>query len=887
MTPAQVELLDSVLDCGEYADALSLLDENRALIDDELLHELLMHSAWQYEHENYETALALADLGVVVSESATPATRIDLCLAAANAQVGRKDYADSAAFLDRAMNIAEDSGVGHHVPMILALSCQLALQSDENDAAKSIALDAMKRAQDPASDLDDDEFFKILLTAARVLRDAGMPADDAAGSMLGSVTAENRARLPAKVRDVLGFETEWQRARIAWNVLLDESFEWSPLDVLREVTGRARKNAPPPPDRPATNVFIDRVIGVLPMQPVMLTLDGLRRDLDGVATLVHEFVHYYALSGGLGAYFSTLTAGLYVVEAVLSAGGAVMRSGEGRLRLPDTAVLSATGQVQSFLQKFVDGQAKLECLWTMWEPWAEGLALFAELDMQITPSDDESLPPTSMMLFGIPNVSHDTYDTDDAANPKAPPRQDGSYAVEKKLDETRDLQNEARQHRIASGIIGRIDLDRATDGNEDAYFLGRSFIHALWLRWSDRAEGFRSSAQFVNVLIWLTLSAFDDLLPSMELPLGDFRDALVSRFAEFLAKLAALDGDTLDRITTPDRTRAPHDGNFDLWNFIRTGGFTRTAVLCQTRADALQHELMPAAIYGNAERRALLEQTTTSLLDYMLRGDTVHLIAQVVVDFRIVSGSRAIFVAGRTAASGRVDAWVRTLSEDEYAQLAAQKDVAEPGRALFSQVLLAVQHPVLRRAFSMVSVFQYGSAVFVWKPNTTADATMDEIVRAYVAPDRQRIRATIGQPASFSRRDRKSLRADDAADVLGIDRITEIVDGLPAIVARVFLEPLLGDDSALIEEVREHRLLALLSSDLLDRNADGALLREIARAPAGIEVTALSAALRRPVQGVEETIRRIIESARRAGQEPVSRRGNLVVYNGLRLRETA
>ena len=120
--------------------------------------------------------------------------------------------------------------------------------------------------------------------------------------------------------------------------------------------------------------------------------------------------------------------------------------------------------------------------------------------------------------------------------------------------EIEELQHKARE-RVLPLYRRSVYLGKTADGNERCYFTGHGLVSALWRRWAESAPDFANNVVFFRALMWLSHSAFDDLIPDWRLP----KEAFGRRAGPIVRRIfaAALRGTR----RPPGRTRRRHDGH--------------------------------------------------------------------------------------------------------------------------------------------------------------------------------------------------------------------------------------------------------------------------------------------------------------------------------------
>jgi hypothetical protein len=353
----------------------------------------------------------------------------------------------------------------------------------------------------------------------------------------------------------------------------DEDIE-AVYGLLVTQLGRARSNRSGP--RPFTDVLFDRVFGGLPIRKSYVSLETMAADLSGLSVLVHEFTHFWTLSGALGGYFSEIVVQLLHLRISLDLSAKETKGAAWR----DTTAVAA-------LRSYFESRAKLECLWRTWEPWMEGVALFSELDLDLTePGGDDALLPVTMLLAALPK-STVRWSEDGRVDLTA----DVGVDVDHVIARIRDLQRAAADARFPT-IAPQILKGPRSVGNEDVYFVGLTLIRFLWRTWAKRCPAFENSVVFCRTLIWLTHSAFDDLVPDWRCTPKAFSAALHKGYSDFLAQLLDLPGEALAEVV--ELQKGPKRVVFDLWRYCTSARSTGAGEGAVDRLRRMAARLLPA-----------------------------------------------------------------------------------------------------------------------------------------------------------------------------------------------------------------------------------------------------------------------------------------------------
>jgi hypothetical protein len=151
---------------------------------------------------------------------------------------------------------------------------------------------------------------------------------------------------------------------------------------------------------------------------------------------------------------------------------------------------------------------------------------------------------------------------------------------ERKFEFIERLQCSVRDHRRKTGYWFDL-MFSFRDSDSLPYFVGWCFLKGLWLRWQNRCPALSNSSLFYQLLLMLTSSEFDDLIPDWRKPVAEFRRELLFRMRNYLRRLAAVTPEQLARAVesikpAPERNVDRHTptvvgSRIDWWRFFRTG----------------------------------------------------------------------------------------------------------------------------------------------------------------------------------------------------------------------------------------------------------------------------------------------------------------------------
>lgn len=850
----QRELIKSVLARNKYEEALELLIDGKSIVDDEVLRQFICISEDEYSKGEYDQAALIADLALCVSDQSTTETKIDLHIAAGNGfalsnneQIGRRHY-------KQAIDIARSNKTFYKIPIALSNLGLLYREANQFSEAAEVFKEAVVLAQltqRPESQTSP-VFWNAFRFYAQSLRDMNIPDQEAVNRALGLVQADWLSYLCGCLGQTTGKDDDcsdmWIKAYSRYNIIIDVPDE-NLQDVIIELRNEVHQRAGTEPKvyRENTSVLVDRVIGNISVEPVFLMLESLENDLRGTSTLVHEFTHYWSMSGSLGGYFSALVTELFILETTLDQAFGIRRmSNVDGMIIADPTKLFQQGEGLSALRAFLNSQAKFQCLWELWQPWVEGLAIFSEVEFALSKEDDQMQPIAHLLLSLV------------ATN-----RRGGetlNYTDEQRLAKVVGLQNLAREQRLHDGYLAAICFGASRPGNEDWYFAGYILLRALWSEWSERCPSFRESGRFLGVLFWLTHSALDDLLPDWSLQTADFCSQLIKNFCKFIDRLFDLPGDVLAQIDTHEKTTQLGDGKADLWHFFQTGNpYKRAPDLWGMRYEKLRLEFASTIFPTSpSEYSRLNYKVADELIKIMLSEDSLHLVSESDFEFRIdiAENMRLLIGVGKPSGAKRTSSLSIFLSQEEYDQMAAEISIKGSGTGKLYQFLRTAEHQELQRELRFITVLEYGSVLIIWdfiRPGCTEDQQTrkektKKLVQRFLSKEVIDARNRLSASIEGIEVDRKSLSqslngrfnlVQVTGPLLGLSDIEDQIRKFRNAVFTLYLSPLINGGETIVTELHKKRLNAVLPTEHLQRAQARAVFEELLRHPGGLRLSEL------------------------------------------------
>jgi hypothetical protein len=390
LTDDQIKLIETVVSTGDYIQALETLVNGKQLVDDNVLNQFAAISQRETTSKNYDAAAAIADLALQVSDAAHTETKIDLYIAAGQG-FALSDRPKEAAWNYRhAVGLARSQNTIYRLPVALAMTAQLGDLSLKERI--SMLREAVEMAQRPESKTNDEDLWDLLGLYASFRRQVDNDDNATFESILRLVESTKLNAFHKRFANIAGLDNALLRERIRRNVILDDVDGEEVDHILNAIIERLSREPPGGEQtRPSTDVLMDRIIGKLPLRSMYTSLESLQNDLTGLSVLIHEFTHYWSMSGSLGGYLTELVTQLYVLRVTLDE---FVKQRQGPAA-DDPEALGA-------LHAFFEAGAKLQCMWLTWQPWMEGLAIFSEIDLDLTEASGEDLPlPVSMLLVAL------------------------------------------------------------------------------------------------------------------------------------------------------------------------------------------------------------------------------------------------------------------------------------------------------------------------------------------------------------------------------------------------------------------------------------------------------------------------------------------------------
>ena len=855
---------------SSYGSAVELLDSHRPLIDDNFLAHVVEMSQRLWATGDYDNASSIADLGSCFDDLASVRTKIDLRLAAGNGFAGLEQFRQASrhAYED-AIKIADSARTPYKVPAARLVLGQFASQDGSLDQARALLRAAAVGALDPASEVPRELFWAALKLygAARPKPDTSLAASQAVDAMLVLVPRhlldEFHTNFKLKLSDQKLLEM-WAEAKGAAGVIVDGidpldddvivPFVRSLYSALPAANEAGSGRSSVSPTRYSTNVLTDRVINRYPFFSSYVTREALADNPKALSILSHEFTHHWTFLGSLGGYFSAVALELRLLSEFVTK-PSLLEELKRELELDPKRVVAA----------YDDAKVKLRRLWEIWRPWAEGLALFAEIDLDLLQSGPTTVPLT-VLLASMP-TSGAVFAPDQPMVRRSAADPDAFSAVER-------LQSQAR--RLVSPLYRKsLYLGKTGPGNESYYFTGHGLVNALWRQWGTREPRFHNSVCFCRALLWLSHSAFDDLIPDWRLPRDEFADDLTRLFASYLRQLFEVRADQLSRIADALDGSTTDPTIHDLWRHIQ-GAVDRTIapVSWETRTISLVSEIAEAVFdeYG-MQYVELLKTQRHRILDGLLNAARTHTLSQSDCEFRIVPEPPTLVGVARSIQGGPSGLIVSPLTPPEMASLVDATRTTNSGSAQLYQFLLARPDPNIGFTYTFpVGVMCDGTLTPLTELSRSgrAKAPLEEqellLLQQFLDPGVQKERQEIA----------------DVLETLDPQTVTTDLETFADRVDTLYLDAFMRGPADWIQRLRIERLRAFLPASGPTRAVVQDILDHVMREPLGVAVDELVARLNVSPESVASAVASFVDAARVLGQELLAREGGQIRFTGLR-----
>lgn len=898
LTQDQLALLDAFEAARDYLSAFKLLTGASHLIDDNLLHFLNGWSREHYARSQFESAATIADLALLVGEQATVPTRIDLCISLGQSLsqlTGREDSAASA--YQRAILESEQNETLYRRPLAKVMLAQFLQRANDPEGARRLLESVPKEVLSPQSEADEEVLWTAMRFYALATRDClfghGTVLDDAQAErlvdeMLALVPASHVAAIPHRLG--LGrsddIEQRWAIAKAKTSIVVTD-FHPGESDFLSFLQGMmegfAKRNGPGPvpltaTKLPNTSVLTDRVINQFPHFSVFITRSGVRRRPEAASIVVHEFVHYWTFLGSLGGYFSALAAELLLLDSILRHSFSLERGpGKDHWVVSEGQSVANRASALRAVRRLTNFQKKVRLFWQAWRPWAEGLSLFAEIDLDLTESGDILLPITAF-LSGLPDYVADI-DEDSPYEVEESPES----ALYRAFASAEALQREVRDK---VGGMHRINLYLGTSqgGNESYYFSGYALINTLWRRWTDRAPAFQNTVVFMRAILWLSHSAFDDLVPDWRQTPADFPASLQEALRTFLATLMDVSTERLTDLA--EAAGGTGSQTYDAWYFIRDG---RTDIHSPRQWDKRMKALyaeISASFWRDPDHYSTeTEQAREALLNSMLSASRLHLLGESTCEIRLLDETRHIAIVARSIVGGSSSALSFKLEDDVFERLRNAAASSENGEGRLLQFCLAKHHPVVHEVYLFPLALCFGDTFEVFHLSAIAEGsdlavTRSDIdqMRAFIETDRQTTRddlqQMLGGRISLAEAFSPTLDTSDGGQL----DLAEWSDAFDV----CYLGSVMTGEPSDIDNFRLERLNTLMPPRGANRNALRDALSHLIRRDAPATLDELAKASRTKVDEMDTILNDFQQAGRKLGQEFIGFDGELIRFNGFR-----
>jgi hypothetical protein len=911
----QDQLLDNLAKCTKYIDAFRLLHENKAFVDDAFLRFLAISSREHYDDGEYEYAASIADLALTVGDQASTRTKIDLLIAAGQGWMHVPGYKQASIHAySSAVQEAKEADTLYMVPLGKFVLGQHARNVGYLSEAKKLLRETIEGALEPESEVSQEIIWKSLPFYAAIVREIlFVPENTLTQDQEQRLLNEVLALLPSRLLPELNAQWKldassidelwgmWGRAKALSGVTIkgfnpfdDAPAMFSFLEAVRQQFQEREEGSSQLEvgliKRYSTNVLTDRVINHFPYFSVYVTRDALTRRPDSVSNVVHEFTHYWTFLGSLGGYFSALAVELWLLEKFLHSAFGLHRDPEaGSWRVSEVSSIRSAAAC-GLLPALLNSQAKMQILWSIWRPWAEGLALFAEMDLDLKESGDIVLPLTAF-LAGLPQSNYVLHGEggDEAFVLR-------SWDTTDAIAEAEAIQSNAHAHVFAT-YRWKIYLGQNAIGNENYYFTGYGFVTALWRRWSSVAPELRNSVAFLRALLWLSHSTFDDLLPDWRLLPEAFARDLSARFCLFFENLFNAPAERLAEIATA--VLQPNAERYDFWCYLKDGRQDHRATsLWQQRVNALQREFADTLFSDGNLYVNQLANARVTMLEEMLDTSRLHLLSESTCEIRLLEQGSSLICVARSAQGGPLGALTLPLNAVEFEQIAAEAREREDGTAKLFQFALAKRIPKLQYVYVFPIALKYGDTLLVPtallpKGNRHLAITEDDVrlMQNLLDPQLCAVRAEIAQSVEggVGGRDhallQQVLSSQDPSGTTAFLPEPVDLDSFAVNVDKIYLKSFLNGPEEWIDRVRDQRLKTFFPPRGAERSVVQDVIDQLMRNTDWVTCDALAERLSVSREKVEAALDRLRQSAAVLGQDLVAMDGDRMRFVGFRAAE--
>lgn len=498
-----------------------------------------------------ELAVLHTDLNALLSQLAAavedehPRSAVGVLVAAAQLTTSREQVDD---LVRRAGEISGKAGAGDLLETVALL--RLSVVTSRADASDAVSRLAVLDALD---------------ATLRCLRGRGNPADPRAAPIgravdvagLSEVFAVHIARwfepLPDDADDEHSPDALTLFTSPRWGLALPELVQAFPRLAAVAVTLERQRAAliPQPTMEAAHASWADWSFRTPTYESAVPHGTSFLReqDLDALRLLLHhETVHVLSMIGGIGFAVVALRAAAMEVELGLLAMtvpndvASWIERGIAHLDEPSLAQLGMAERSAELL-------AKMRALQDVWNPWFEGLAVFAELAED--PRPDDVTTPTTEILAQLIDI--------------APDNEAHAHRPAQLMDLLREQELAFAQ---AQERLGPDRLRGYLSSFGPKYLAGYLAVRVVVATWRERVPGLSGSQATRLLLGAMRYGSFEEAVPELGLPLGEFvpaAEAAMTRWVEQLAGLPAEQVRLGSTATTPLRWRGGRmvDGSTD------------------------------------------------------------------------------------------------------------------------------------------------------------------------------------------------------------------------------------------------------------------------------------------------------------------------------------
>jgi hypothetical protein len=260
-------------------------------------------------------------------------------------------------------------------------------------------------------------------------------------------------------------------------------------------------------------------------------------------TVTHETIHVLSMMSGLGQAVTALRLALLEIEfrlwtflgppdpeAFSSIGVAPLVEGE----------VTALAQAESALEI----TRKLQILQDVWGPWLEGIAVFGELGAA-SPDD----PFSSVVTLVLANLMEE-----------GPIREAAAAEGISVGDVISRRQTNAEEIFAAAGRDqGAARLRTMLADYPARYFAGYAAVRAVVSSWRATYPGQISAQMAFRVLLHVSRFGVAEAVPDLALSASDFRRDALARLENWVARLAGIPAEDLDKFSRPDAEAGPSE----------------------------------------------------------------------------------------------------------------------------------------------------------------------------------------------------------------------------------------------------------------------------------------------------------------------------------------